>query len=213
MKSRRLFLLSWPLVALLIFSSELQIAHARETSVIGGNPGLGSGRLKPSVGTDSQAAPWNQFGAKAGVDYHGEGLAVTSEANGARLHCLFQRLDGEATTGGLWVTSALTNQRSARFQVKAVRLGRPAADWQLAETGTVTVDRQTVRFERAGLAEQYGVNTDGVRQDFIVTGKPAGFGELQVRLAVAGARVEGTDYGAQLVLAHSDARLPTAGCA
>lgn len=189
-------------VGLLIFSSELQIAHARETSVIDGDPGPGSGSLKPSGGTDSQSAPWNQIGAKAGADYHSEGLAVTSEANGARLHCFFQRLDGEATTGGLWVTSTVTTQRSARFQVKAVRLGRPAADWPLAETGTVTVDQQTVRFERKGFVEQYGVSTDGVRQDFIVTGKPAGFGDLQVGLAVAGARVEATDYGADLLLDH-----------
>src|SRR5579862_3440725 len=139
MKSRRLLLLGWPLVALLIFSSGDQIAHARETSVPTGGPRAGSEELKTSRGTDSQAAPRNQTGAKAGADYHGQGLAVTSEGNGARLHCLSQRLEGEATPAGLWVTSTLANQRSGRVQIKAVRLGRPAADWPLAERGMVTL--------------------------------------------------------------------------
>jgi hypothetical protein len=192
MKNHHLFLLGWPLVALLIFNSQHQRSHAREASVPGGDT-------------------WDQIGAKAGMNYHGDGLAVTSESNGARLHCISQSLDAEAATNGLWVTSTMTNQSNGRFQVKAVRLGRPAVDWPLAETGTVTVDQQTVRFERAGLVEQYDVSMDGVRQDFIVAGKPAGFGELQVRLAAVGARVEATDYGAQLVPAHCGRRIAYSG--
>src|ERR1019366_3750894 len=43
------------------------------------------------------AIPWNEIGAKAGADYKGDGLAVSPTAQGARLHCVFQRLDGEAT--------------------------------------------------------------------------------------------------------------------
>jgi hypothetical protein len=62
------------------------------------------------------------------------------------------------------------------------------------------VDGQTVRFTRAGLVEEYSVSMDGVRQDFVVTEKPAGHGPLEVRLAVSGARVEPAPYGAQLVL-------------
>src|ERR1022692_2623733 len=42
------------------------------------------------------AIPWNQIGAKAGADYRGDGLAVTPTESGARLHGVFQRLDGEA---------------------------------------------------------------------------------------------------------------------
>ena len=51
------------------------------------------------------AIPWNQIGAKAGADYQGDGLAVTPAGSGARLHCVFQRLDGEATPEGLWLIS------------------------------------------------------------------------------------------------------------
>src|SRR5664279_5410534 len=74
----------------------------------------------------SPAIPWNQIGAKAGADYQGDGLAVSPTAQGARLHCVFQRLDGEATPAGLWLTSTATNAVKNRFRVVAVAVGRLA---------------------------------------------------------------------------------------
>ena len=70
------------------------------------------------------AIPWDQLGAKAGADYRGDGLTVTPTAGGARLHCVFQRLDGEATREGLWLTSTVTNQPNDRFRVTAAAVGR-----------------------------------------------------------------------------------------
>src|SRR6266849_5945865 len=52
---------------------------------------------------------WSQIGAKAGADYQGDGLGVDPTAGGARLRCIFQRLEGEATREGLWLTSTDTN--------------------------------------------------------------------------------------------------------
>ena len=77
------------------------------------------------------AIPWNEIGAKAGADYQGDGLAVTPTESGARLHCVFQRLDGEATPEGLWLTSTVTNTVSDRFRVTAMEVGRTAADADL----------------------------------------------------------------------------------
>src|SRR5438034_8786100 len=57
-------------------------------------------------------------------------------------------------------------------------------------TGAVSLDGQTARFTRPGLVEEYSVSMDGVRQDFVVLERPAGAGELAVRLAVSGARVD-----------------------
>ena len=54
------------------------------------------------------AIPWSQIGAKAGADYQGDALAVIPTAEGARLRCVFQRLEGEATREGLWLTSTVT---------------------------------------------------------------------------------------------------------
>ena len=134
--------------------------------------------------TNSQSAiPWNQIGAKAGADYKGDGLAVTPTESGARLQCVFQRLDGEATPEGLWLTSTVTNTLNDRFRVTAMEVGRKAAhatfnsqdpesSIQLAVAGGVSVDGQTVRFSRPGLTEEYSVSMDGVRQDFIVEQAP-----------------------------------------
>src|SRR5579859_1117180 len=71
--------------------------------------------------------PWNQIGAKAGADYKGDGLAVSPTEPGASLHCVFQRLDGEATSEGLWLTSTVTNTANDRFRVAAVEVGRKAS--------------------------------------------------------------------------------------
>jgi hypothetical protein len=160
--------------------------------------------------------PWDALGAQAGAGYHGDGLAVMPAGSGARLHCVFQRLDGEATAEGLWLTSTFTNTASDRFRVTATALGRnvkdttlifqyPESSIPLVGTGEVSVCGQTVRFRRPGLTEEYSVSMDGVRQDFIVEQVPTGLpgGELVIRLAVSGAQAEAATDGARLVLAHS----------
>src|SRR6266508_4087965 len=68
--------------------------------------------------------PWSQIGAKAGLDYQGDGLAVVPTAEGARLGCVFQRLEGEATREGLWLTSTITNAVNDRFRLVAASVGR-----------------------------------------------------------------------------------------
>src|SRR6266487_3085110 len=77
----------------------------------------------PSANT-SKAISWSQLGAKAGADYKGDGLAVIPSAGGARLRCVFQRLEGEATREGLWLTSTFTNAVNERFRVVAASVGR-----------------------------------------------------------------------------------------
>src|SRR5216683_8346501 len=68
--------------------------------------------------------PWSQIGAKAGADYQGDGLAVSPTAEGGRLRCVFQRLEGEATREGLWLTSTVTNAVNDRFRIVAAAVGR-----------------------------------------------------------------------------------------
>ena len=70
------------------------------------------------------AIPWNQIGAKAGANYQGDGLAVNRTTQGAHLRCVFQRLDGEATPEGLWLTSTATNAVNDRFRVTVAAVGR-----------------------------------------------------------------------------------------
>src|SRR5262245_41482182 len=72
----------------------------------------------------SQAIPWSQFGARAGADYQGDGLTVTPIAEGARFRCVFQRLAGEVTREGLWLTSTVPDAGNERFRVRAAAVGR-----------------------------------------------------------------------------------------
>src|SRR5262245_25808486 len=52
-----------------------------------------------------QTIPWSQLGSQATAQYSGDGLAVNATAEGARLRCVFQKLEAEVTAAGLWLRS------------------------------------------------------------------------------------------------------------
>src|SRR5712664_2763291 len=96
--------------------------------------GIGSSFSLSATAADSAdtapaktSIPWSQIGAKAGADYQGDGLAVSPTAGGARLRCVFQRFEGEATREGLWLTSTVISPSGTvrdRFRVVATAVGR-----------------------------------------------------------------------------------------
>jgi hypothetical protein len=189
------------------------------------NAGPADARAEPAPIKKAASIPWSQLGAKAGADYRGDGLAVVPTAEGARLRCVFQRLEGKATRDGLWLSSTASNTVNDRFRIVTAAIERqsiagdevtgrasisepesePHAGFykKLAGEGRVTIEGQTVRFIRPGLTEEYSVSMDGVRQDFVLPERPGGAGELAVRLAVSGATIEPAPEGAQLVLENS----------
>ncbi|PYJ86535.1 MAG: hypothetical protein DME22_04955 [Verrucomicrobia bacterium] len=209
--------------------------------------GIGSSSFSPATAAEdsagiapaktSEAIPWSQIGAKAGADYQGDGLAIIPSGEGARLRCVFQRLEGEATREGLWLISTVTNAVKERFCVTAAEVGRFGlrqssgafeADPKrqrtaavqgavaLPRNGAVSIDGQTVRLIRPGLTEEYTVSMDGVRQDFIIEHPPLNpqlstlnqrAGELVLRLTVSGAKVEPAADGARLVLEKSGRKI------
>src|SRR5262245_58364507 len=164
--------------------------------------------------------PWLEIGAEAGAKYHGDGLTVTPTLQGARLRCAFQRLEGEATPHGLWLSSMLNNALNERFRIMAMGVGRQpstysspgpllqatfGAPWEISlpDTGTVAIVGPKVRFTRPGLVEEYSAGLDGVQQDFIIEQKPTGTGNLALRLGVSGAKAELAADGVRLVLEKS----------
>ena len=165
----------------------------------------------------------DQIGAVAGKQYQGDGLSVAATPEGARLRCVFQRLEGEATPEGCG-SPPPRKPPSERFRVVAVAVGRrdaadPTSNTQhrtsnvrLEAAGSVAVDGQTVRFIRPGLTEEYTVSMDGVRQDFVVLERPAGAGQLRVELDVAGARPSRWWTARGWCWTVPGGRLPTAGC-
>jgi hypothetical protein len=113
----------------------ISMAVVLQFGVLAGLPALMATQAAGLAATNAPSAiPWNEIGAKAGADYMGDGLAVAPTGSGARLHCVFQRLDGEATPEGLWLTSTVTNTVSDRFRVTAMAVGgqRPALFLRLA---------------------------------------------------------------------------------
>ena len=82
-----------------------------------------------------------------------------------------------------------------------------SGDGAVPMTGIVSVEDKLVRFTRPGLTEEYSASVDGVRQDFVITERPAGAGELRVELGLSGARAEAAGYGAKLRLKGSGREL------
>jgi hypothetical protein len=166
--------------------------------------------------------PFCEIGAKATTDYQGDVLGITANPGGVLLRCNFQRLVAHATAEGIWLESTVPGD-SARFRMTASALFRDGVSacagaltktqaWKatapadarvrtvLSATGAVAVGDKTVRFARHGLTEEYSVSVDGVRQDFVITERPAGVGDLRLELVLSGARAEAATYGARLVL-------------
>src|SRR6266446_2901614 len=162
--------------------------------------------------------PLAELGAEAGSQYQGDGLSVLPAAEGARLRCVFQKLEGEATAEGLWLASTTDGAKADRFRVLATSVGREdlypevtqetrtsisdfwflVSDFEswLPSTGTVAVVEKLVHFNRPGLVEEYSVSVDGIQQDLLVLQRPSGEGKLRVELDVAGAKAGALVNGA-----------------
>jgi hypothetical protein len=177
-----------------------------------------------SAGAETQATaiPFSDIGAKATVDYKGDALGITATSDGARLRCGFQKLEGHATSKGLWLESTEPGAEG-KLRMVATAVSRNAMvgssrcddrtaprtvpTTTLPATGTVSVGDKLVRFTRPGVTEEYSVSVDGVRQDFVIAAPPAGAGDLRVELALGGARAEAMAGGAKLKLDGSSRAL------
>src|SRR6266852_9089490 len=78
----------------------------------------------PATGDTGPSIPFAELGARAGAQYHGEGLSVLPSPQGARLRCAFQKLEGEVTPEGLWLSSAFDGATGERFRVVATSVAR-----------------------------------------------------------------------------------------
>ena len=148
--------------------------------------GLAAVALFSILSTNVQALPLppsaptsiGQLGTFVGKQYQGDGLSVAATPSGAQLCCTLQRLEGQVTSKGLWLSSTVAGAASGRFQVKAAVVTRsnelarkliPCWDgssfWvnvaqPLPGFGKAIVDGQVARFRRAELTEEYSVSVD-----------------------------------------------------
>jgi hypothetical protein len=75
--------------------------------------------------TPPAAIPFADIGARATAGYQGDALEVRATADGARLRCGFQKLEGHATPEGLWLESTRPGS-AGRLRVTATALSRGA---------------------------------------------------------------------------------------
>jgi hypothetical protein len=85
---------------------------------------IAAGPAPAGAAAKSEPIPRDQIGAVAGTQYQGDGLSVAATPEGARLRCLFQKLEGQVTREGLWLTSTTDDSKGERFRVVASTLGR-----------------------------------------------------------------------------------------
>ncbi len=165
---------------------------------------LGAAHAQILSGSGSGLSREPLAGAGIGTQDPGEAATIAASGDRARLHCEYQKMDGEASSEGLWLTSTSAESRGDRFRVEATALGRGDAPGSpLPTTGVVSATGSQARWERPNLTEEYSASMDGVRQDFLVAERPEGTGALRLELAVAGAQVEASTYGVQLTLGGS----------
>ena len=117
-----------------------------------------SASLAANPATDqSQRIPLDQLGAVAGQQYHGDGLTVRATPEGARLRCVFQRLEGEATPAGLWLTSTAANAATDRFRIVAAEVGRAADFGVRRQSAAATPLFEGEQLEEFPFASESGV--------------------------------------------------------
>jgi hypothetical protein len=96
--------------------------------------------------------PMDQIGAVAGKQYQGDGLSVAATPEGARLRCVFQKLEGQATPEGLWLTSTAAAANSERFRVVASAVGRKQSSVR-SDMGIVRIPQPDQAPSGAALAD------------------------------------------------------------
>ena len=76
--------------------------------------------------TNPSPIPLDQLGTTVEKQYSGDGLSVCATDGGARLRCVFQKMEGEVTREGLWLMSTAEESKGERFRVMAAAVGRAA---------------------------------------------------------------------------------------
>ena len=115
-------------------------------------------------------------------------LSVTELWNGFRLDCLMQDLQADVTMNGAIIRSTSESEGAGVFSIRAARGGREGLMRELPlKVDRVNASDNAVSIKRAHVVEEYTASCDGIRQDFIITGRPEGMGKLFVELAMEGA--------------------------
>lgn len=175
----------------------LAIACAAAITILASS---GIASTTPGSPTD-KSVQWSELGRAAQAQYDGDGLSISSTDTGARLRCVFQRLNAQVSAQGLRLISTAPGNSHDRLSLRSASIGRTDSTMRLLErTGRVETGPDTVQWVRSSIAEEYSVSADGIRQDFLVQSRPSGSGDLLLELHLTGATSRSAPDGVHLIL-------------
>lgn len=131
------------------------------------------------------------------------GHRIEAAADGARILCQMQDLEGHLTGQGLTIRSVDDGEPGA-CAMRTRAIGRSGSE-QAVGPGQVVVDGSSANLIRPGLVESITTTSDGIRQDWIIHSRPPGHGSLTLDLDLTGAAV-GTIADDQLALTMGGGR-------
>lgn len=151
---------------------------------------------------------------------YSHGQNTLSRGVGLTLRCRIQNTEAQVGIDGLWLASTQPG-KPGRVHVIATSFWRDTTNCvsgisqdipvqpivRLAGTGCVLPGQGTIRFIRPDLIEEYSVTPEGIRQDFIITRRIPGQGELCVELTLSGATALQTCDAAKFILNDSGREL------
>ncbi|MCX6984909.1 MAG: hypothetical protein NT118_09205, partial [Lentisphaerae bacterium] len=172
------------------------------------------------AGNAGKSFPFSELGQKAAEKADSSSLGIRTVAGGAEIVCKLQAIEASVTASGISIKSTSKTEGGGKFNMKVAGLGRgnnigrdgspsrPFLSGGFGETAPpsdkiVKVSNSCAQIIHPELAEEYTVSGDGIRQDFIVSKKPEGNGELVLAVGLGGATAELADYGLEIRLAET----------
>lgn len=106
-----------------------------------------------------------------------------------------QHLQASFASGSLELFGTLSAHESAKISFLTSELGRIGSQDFLPQGFVTQPSPNEVRIDRGSLQERITVNSEGIRQDFLIPERPRGWGQLVLNLRVLGASVHSQDDG------------------
>ncbi len=147
---------------------------------------------------------FSELGQKATEKADSNSLGIKAVDNGAEIVCKLQALEASVTPSGISIRSTSSTEGAGAFSMKVAELGR--AGQRLSQDSSevnVKVSKDCVQIVRPNLVEEYTVSGDGIRQDFIVSKRPEGSGELVLAIGLGGATAELSSSGLKIRLSET----------
>ncbi|MBN1757898.1 MAG: hypothetical protein JW863_06255 [Chitinispirillaceae bacterium] len=138
--------------------------------------------------TPAVPLPCSDIGRQAQKLSGGRGSGIADLWNGYKLECSMQALGAEVTMNGVLFLSTSESEGKGPFSLRASRLGRNGNLRSLPSTvDRVSRSGEIIRCNRSRITEEYSTSADGIRQDFILTRRPAGKGKPTLELELSNA--------------------------